>query len=180
MSIYFATRAICCRRRVFCRRASACEFKEGEYVLKPAPGYDFDLVSRELLLKAEMDEEGRLLLPGGMSYRALILPDKAVQMTEELAKKLEQLVKNGLRLYGPKPTTAPSLENYPTSETTVKDIAEKLWGSSSKNNYGKGVVISKGTFREVVGIAPDVSVPDKTKNKSGLFTAKEAMQIFIS
>lgn len=148
------------------------EFKEGEYVLKPAPGYDFDLVSRELLLKAEMDEEGRLLLPGGMSYRALILPDKAVQMTEELAKKLEQLVKNGLRLYGPKPTTVPSLENYPTSETTVKDIAEKLWGSSSKNNYGKGVVISKGTFREVVGIAPDVSVPDKNKEQIGFIHRK--------
>jgi hypothetical protein len=82
------------------------------------------------------------------------------------------LVKNGLRLYGPKPTTTPSLENYPASETTVKEIAEKLWGNSTENIFGKGVVMSEASFRDVLGIAPDVSIPDENKEQIGFIHRK--------
>ena len=47
-------------------------------------------------------QNGRIVLPDGMSYRVLILPeDKRVGL--EVLRKIRDLVKEGVALVGPKP-----------------------------------------------------------------------------
>ena len=42
------------------------------------PGFDYDVLSEELLLSSLKVENGRLSLPSGMKYRVLVLPDHRV------------------------------------------------------------------------------------------------------
>ena len=57
-------------------------------------------------------KDGRLVLPDGMSYRVLVLPDLPT-MTPALLRKVKELVKAGATVVGPPPVKSPSLSGYP-------------------------------------------------------------------
>ncbi|MES1167050.1 MAG: glycosyl hydrolase, partial [Pseudomonadota bacterium] len=79
----------------------------------PPEGFDFDFINADVLLnRMTVAEDGRLVLPDGMSYRALVLPETD-RMRPELLKKIRELVQGGALLIGPKPTRSPSLDRYP-------------------------------------------------------------------
>ena len=40
------------------------------------PGYDYDVITEEALLTRMAVRDGRIVLPDGMSYRVLVLPDR--------------------------------------------------------------------------------------------------------
>ena len=40
------------------------------------PGYDYDVVTEEVVLTRMAVRDGRIVLPDGMSYRVLVLPDR--------------------------------------------------------------------------------------------------------
>ena len=65
--------------------------------LDPAPpaGFDYDWVSAELLLNRMTVEAGRIVLPSGMRYRALVLPADVDQLTLPMAKKLRDARRGG-------------------------------------------------------------------------------------
>jgi hypothetical protein len=100
-------------------------------------GYDGDLCSEEMFLKAMTVVDGRLTLPSGMSYRLLVLPNQDT-MTPAVARKIRELVKAGAVILGPKPTSSPSLQDYPACDQEVKQIAAELW-DTNKVIYGKSV-----------------------------------------
>lgn len=107
-------------------------------------GYDWDKCGFDVLLKDAKIVDGRITLPDGMNYSILVLPDEKF-INVDLLVKLEELVKEGMILVGPKPEKATGLKDYPSSDRLVKSIADKMWGNIDRkqvliNNYGKGKV----------------------------------------
>ena len=99
---------------------------------KVGAGYDYDVVTEEVIHAYEC-EGRRLVLPDGVSYRVLVLPDRDI-ISLPVLRKLKQLVAEGATIIGPKPTRSMSLENYPKQDAEVKKLAEQLWSGKS----GKG------------------------------------------
>jgi len=124
----------------------------------PPAGYRFDQISAEALIQRVTMKQGHLVLPDGMSYRVLVLPERTV-MTPALAEKIKALVTTGATVVGPKPKTSPSLEHYPQCDESVAKIGNEVWGDDSKNHgqsFGKGRVVVGEPLEKVLG---DLSVP---------------------
>ena len=112
----------------------------------PPEGFDYDFINADVLLnRMTVAEDGRLVLPDGMSYRALVLP-LTDRMRPELLKKIRELVLGGAILIGPKPKSSPSLANYPAADIEVRALAADIWGdldgvSRTIRYVGKGRVV---------------------------------------
>jgi hypothetical protein len=117
-------------------------------------GYDYDTCNTEILLTRLSVKDGRIVLPDGISYRMLVLPERPV-IPLAVAEKIDQLVSAGATVLGPRPVRTPGLTGYPQSEARLKAIAEKLW---DRQACGKGRVVYGPTIRETLekdGVAPD-------------------------
>jgi len=119
-------------------------------------GYDYDVVNAEVLLNRVSVRDGRLVLPDGMSYRVLVLPERK-SMQPEVLRKIGELVKAGATVVGPPPTQASGLEGYPARDAEVRALATQIWPR----------VIQGRTLRDVLaeaGVAPDfeTSAPFET------------------
>jgi Glycosyl hydrolases family 2, sugar binding domain. len=88
-------------------------------------GYDYDVCNEEVLLTRLSVKNGRIVLPDGMSYRVLVLPDTH-KMPVPVLKKIAELVKAGAAVIGPKPTQDPGLLNYPQCDTEIQQIAASI------------------------------------------------------
>ncbi len=109
-------------------------------------GYSFDYINAEVLQNRVSVKDGRLVLPDGMSYRLLVLPQLAT-MRPELLRKLRDLVAQGAVILGPKPSRSPSMQNFPAADNEVRKLAAELWGSVDGKTiksakFGKGMVLS--------------------------------------
>jgi hypothetical protein len=80
----------------------------GEYrpdILPPLDlpdGYAFDYMNPEVLLSRTEGKEGRIVLPDGMDYKLLMLPDER-RMSLPVLHKISDLVEAGAVVAGPKP-----------------------------------------------------------------------------
>ncbi len=102
----------------------------------PPPGYDYDVCGDEILLRANV-KDGRVVLPGGMSYRMLVLAG-GDRMTLAAAKHLEVLVNAGATVLGlRKPLGSPGLEDGAAGDAEVRRIADELWGSGTPDGSGE-------------------------------------------
>lgn len=112
----------------------------------PPEGHDFDFLNADVLLnRLSVAEDGRLVLPDGMSYRVLVLPETD-RMRPELVRKLRDLVAGGATVTGRRPLSSPSLARYPDADAEVQALAADLWGdldgvSRTIRHYGKGRVV---------------------------------------
>ena len=93
------------------------------------PGYTYDLVNADVLLHRARVRGGRIELPGGGSYRVLVLPPDLECVTPELMRKLREMALAGARIVGPKPRHSATLRGYPESEAEVRRTADELWDS---------------------------------------------------
>ena len=91
------------------------------------PRYKADSCPCEVVLTRMRVKKGRLVLPDGMSYRVLVLP-QAQTMTPALLEKVKELADGGATVIGPRPERSPSLSHYPRCDAGVQGLAEKLWG----------------------------------------------------
>jgi len=113
---------------------------------KPPDGYDYDYVNADVLInRMSVNADGRLVLPDGMTYRVLVLP-QIDRMTVRVLRKIRELVKGGATIVGPKPVKSPSLTGYPDADEEIRMLANDLWGdldgvSRTKRIYGKGMVV---------------------------------------
>jgi hypothetical protein len=117
-------------------------------------GFDYDVTNSDVILNRMSVKDGRIVLPDGMSYEILVLPDHP-DMDLEILQKLEQLVRAGATIVGRKPVRATGLKNYPECDRQVRELADRMWAGGS---YGKGKAISGVPLREVLrerGIGPD-------------------------
>ncbi len=129
---------------------------------KPVPGYDFDAVNAQVLLTRLDTANGMAVLPGGLSYRYLVLPEGGVPwMSAEVLGKIAELVERGMSLVGPRPSTAPGLSDRSGARTRA--LADTLWGPERAGirTVGRGRVIWGRTLEDVLrseGLAPDLEI----------------------
>jgi hypothetical protein len=117
------------------------------------PGYDYDVITEEALLTRASVRDGEIVLPGGMSYRVLVLPDRD-GISLPVLRKLKEMVDAGATIIGPKPQRAETLQNFPKCDAEIAILADELWSGKA----GKGRVLSGVTARELMrhdGIQPD-------------------------
>jgi hypothetical protein len=139
--------------------------------LKPTPpeGYYYDVTNEEAILTRMKAQNGRIVLPDGLSYRVLILPeDKRLGL--EVLRKVRDMVKEGVALVGPKPEVNPGLTGYPNSDSELHQIAEEVWGdlngtTATERSYGKGRVfwgLPLATVLEKLNIKPDCDITSRS------------------
>jgi hypothetical protein len=132
------------------------------------PGYDYDDITEEALLTRASVRDGKIVLPDGMSYRVLVLPNRDV-ISLPVLKKIKELVAAGATIIGPKPPKGETLENFPECDVEIAKIANELWNG----RVGPGRVIADKTAREVLladGVKPDcefLSIPNSSAFASG-------------
>ncbi len=139
----------------------------GDY---PRQGYGWDECSAEVVLDRMSVKDGQIVLPDGMSYRVLVLPDSQT-MTPHLLRKISDLVKAGATVIGPRPQRSPSLSDYPRCDNEVKALADELWGDCdgkqvTEHSFGKGRVVSGIAPEKLLaqsGVGADFSGPDRLR-----------------
>ena len=108
-------------------------------------GYSYDYINAEVILERLSVENGRFVLPDGLSYSILVLPENS-NMRPAVLAKMEVLVQAGGTILGGKPSTSPSLQNYPRCDQEIQEIAGRMWGESHsggklENVVGEGYVL---------------------------------------
>lgn len=137
-----------------------------------AKGYDYDACGTDVILTRMNVEDGRIVLPDGMSYRVLVLPDTAF-MTPKTATKIKELVQAGATVIGPKPTKSPSASGGAAADAEVAKVAAEVWadcdGTRIKEHAsGKGRVIWGSTPEAVLAqmrIEPDCTFTNASGGK---------------
>lgn len=141
-------------------------------------GYDCDYANAEVLLTRMSAENGKVVLPDGMSYRLLVLqnctspseeisrmvgrfqslnvsPVPSTEMSVEVIQKIRELVYNGVTVVGAPPKTSGDVINAQESDRKVQEIVAEIWGdldgkTRTERNFGKGRVIWGKTPREIL------------------------------
>lgn len=98
-----------------------------------------------------------------MTYRVLVLPEDADQLTVPVLQKIRDLIAEGTVVIAPRPTMSPSLMGYPASDKQIQAIADEVWGaidgkSVTKHNYGKGRVYWGKSVEDGNLTVPDTAV----------------------
>ena len=92
----------------------------------PAEGYDHDNCNLDALLTRVSVKDRRLVLPDGMSYRVLVLPDNSPMPIEAL-EKIAALVDAGATVVGPRPSGLAGLAVKPETKAKFDALVERLW-----------------------------------------------------
>jgi len=125
-------------------------------------GFDYDFINADVIEHRLAVKDGRLVLPDGMNFRLLALPESAT-MRPELLRKIRDLVKAGATVVGAPPSRSPSLENFPKCDADVQTLAREIWGDANpkqpgEHSLGKGRVIWGKNFDTLfagLGLKPD-------------------------
>jgi hypothetical protein len=125
-------------------------------------GYDYDVCNAEVLLTRVAVRDGRIVLPDGVSYRVLVLPERKA-MPVEIVRKIRDLVAAGATVVGPKPEKDTGLKDYPKCDEDVMQVASEVWGpcdgkTVTEHRFGKGRVVWGKKLRNV--LAADQFPPD--------------------
>jgi hypothetical protein len=116
------------------------------------PGYDYDVTDENVLINRMKVRDGRIVLPEGVSYRLLVLPERSGISLEAL-RAVRRLVREGAVVLGTKPVRATGLAD----DREVRAIAGELWGTGALRVRGGH------TARELLaslGVPPDLECPN--------------------
>ncbi len=138
--------------------------------VRPAPPttYGYDYVNADVLLNRMSVQNGRIVLPSGMTYGVLVIPEDIDQLTVPVARKIRDLVAAGAIVIAPRPTKSPSLTNFPDSDQDIRLIGNEVWGaidgkSVREHNLGKGKVYSSVSVESALDAAK--TAPDFEYNR---------------
>ena len=118
-------------------------------------GYDYDVATEHVILNRLSVKDGRMTLPDGMNYAALVLPPHK-QISLPVLRKLDELAKAGGTIIGPRPTSSSGLKEWQAGDAEAKELIARLWGGPIR-------CATAADWLKQTRPAPDVSVPDKTK-----------------
>ncbi len=115
--------------------------------MKLPAGYDWDICATKALHLLKV-VDGRVVVPGGVSYAVLALPPQET-MSEKTLLTIERLVDGGAKVCClRKPTRSPGLRGYPEADGRVRALADSVWA--------KGVMECRPADALArLGIAPD-------------------------
>jgi hypothetical protein len=135
-------------------------------------GYMFNSCNLDILKNRIKVTDRKMVLNGKVAYSLLSLSPHAT-LNLETIKRIEELVKDGIIVYAPRPLQMLSLSDIKNNKKAFSDLVDKLWGkidgkSITSNSYGKGKVywgIPIGDVLKAENILPDVATQqDDTKN----------------
>jgi hypothetical protein len=116
----------------------------------PEPvGHKYDACTPEALFTRLSVKDGTLVLPDGMTYRLLVMPE-ADAVTPALLRKIKDLAEAGATIVGNPPRKSPSLSGHPHCDHEVKQLAAELWGKGpapakiTERPIGKGRIVWGG------------------------------------
>jgi hypothetical protein len=114
------------------------------------PGFDYDVTDETIFLQLKMKDE-KIVVPGGVEYRVLVLPDHKV-LSLAVLKKVDELLKQGAQVIGWKPESSVSLVGGVKEQKKFMELATKIWGNEpvkkGEKKYGKGRITWGVTARE--------------------------------
>lgn len=152
------------------------------------PGFDYDVTDENIFLKLKVDD-GRIVVPGGVEYQALALPDHKI-LSMAVLSKVEELLQQGATVLGYKPAKLVSLVDGTEAQTKFAELADKIWGDTSskkgEKEYGNGTIAWGTTARDYLlskGIHTDFDVLEndsKTDFDYIHYTIGESDVYFIS
>jgi hypothetical protein len=124
-------------------------------------GYDYDHCNTEVLMTRLSVRNGRVVLPDGMSYRVLVLPDDLPMQLPAL-EKVAFLINAGATVVGPRPTGIFGKSLKPADTEKFDALVKRLWSgadsSAQENRIGSGRLVWGKTALEVLnelGAPPD-------------------------
>jgi len=124
-------------------------------------GYDYDHCNTEVLLTRLSVKNGRIVLPDGMSYRVLVLPDNLPMQLPAL-EKVASLLNAGATVIGPRPTGMFGKPLKPGDTDKFEALVKRLWSgadsSATETRIGSGRLVWGKTARQVLkelGVSPD-------------------------
>ena len=132
----------------------------------PPPGFDYDYTNADALLtRVSVGPDGSLVLPDGVRYRVLVLP-QTDRMTLSVLRKVAELVRAGAIVVGPRPIKSPSLVGGASADAEHAALAEDVWGdldgvNRTRRGYGAGSVVWGQPLAAVLASArvqPDVEM----------------------
>jgi hypothetical protein len=126
-------------------------------------GYDYDVANADVVLNRLSVREGKLVLPDGMSYEVLVLPDRP-DIDPDVLQRVGELVEAGATVVGRKPDRATGFSDYPERDRRVRALAQRIWADCDGKRVrlrrlGQGTVVCGLTLREVLtqrGVGPDL------------------------
>jgi hypothetical protein len=112
-------------------------------------GYAYDFVNSNVVLHELSFKDGRLVTPGGTSYRILYLGGRSQRMTLPVLRQLRDLIVQGAVLVGNRPTDSPSLADDPAE---WKRVADSLWGSNDPMDWRRVADSVRGAISQQHGV----------------------------
>ena len=110
------------------------------------PGYAVDRIDADFILRRITITDGRIVLPDGMSYSVLVLP-QLPSISPALLRRLGELVADGMTLLVQNRIEAsPGLHSRRDADAEVRRLTADLWGdldgrTVKERAYGKGRVL---------------------------------------
>ncbi len=158
-----------------------CNVPEKPLLENLDPGYDYDVCSSQVILERMKVKDGRIVLPDGMSYSALVLPEQD-HIPVAVLKRIRQLVVEGATVIAhQRPTRAPGLMDFKKENQSVVRLADQLWGAGDQQPDKQAVVIrptGRGRFMiasdrtqalRKIGVTEDFKIAGRTDGDLGPF-----------
>jgi len=103
-------------------------------------GYDFDVINTDVLLNRMDVSDGKLMLPDGLNYKLLVLPDRP-DIPPEVVARVEDMIKAGARVLVQNPNIAKAIKGTVFTDMSIDDalgkmsVAEDFIGDSDKLDF---------------------------------------------
>jgi hypothetical protein len=115
------------------------------------PGYGFDYVNLDALLRQMSVAGGQLASRSGARYRVLYLGGSSSRMTVASLRRIAELVRAGATVVGRRPASSPSLADAPAE---FARLTGELWGPAGSapgtRRVGLGSVDGTGMLKEAL------------------------------
>lgn len=107
------------------------------------PGFDYDVTDENIFNQLQV-KDGKILVPGGLYYEVLVLPDHRI-LSLKVLEKIEYLLTRGAHIIGYKPKKMVSLVGGSDAQKRFKELSDKIWGieysERGDKKYGEGEII---------------------------------------
>ncbi|WP_215223934.1 glycosyl hydrolase [Echinicola shivajiensis] len=105
-------------------------------------GFDYDVTDESALMQLKVKGK-QVIVPSGLSYKLLVLPDHEVLSLRAL-EKVNLLLESGATVLGSKPEKMVSLVKGNEGEARFVELVDKIWGKAEASKGERGV--GKGTI----------------------------------
>jgi hypothetical protein len=145
------------------------------------PRNDFDVCSSEVILRRMRVDKGRIVLPDGMSYAALVLPEQD-PIPVEVLEKVRALLADGATVIGrQRPTRSPGLQDHKQKIRDMERWTDEIWGRGgplvepdapavSIRPVGRGrfvIAVDRSRALREIGVDPDFEVSGSREGDLG-------------